>query len=191
MPDGETRILIVDNDASVRFSLCQILRHSGYSVQTAEDGFLALQEMNSELPDVLLSDLNMPRMSGFELLSIVRRRFPSIYVVGTTGAFVDQLPAGIAADAFYRKASSIIELFELIRTGKEIDLATLLSSRKSVPIWVPAVIDHASHASRVLIGCPECLRPFPHESQVLGAPQETVCRHCRATVNFAVVHQYV
>jgi CheY-like chemotaxis protein len=106
MLEVEVNLLIVDNDPSIRFSLCQIFRHMGHSVRTAEDGFHALQEMNAETPDVLVSDLNMPRMSGFELLSVVRRRFPAIFVVGMTGAFVDRLPEGIAADAWVPAVAS-------------------------------------------------------------------------------------
>lgn len=49
----------------------------GFSVRTAEDGFTALQILREVLPDIILSDLRMPGMSGFELLSIVRRRFPA------------------------------------------------------------------------------------------------------------------
>ena len=54
----------------------------------AEDGFSALAEIRKEVPDILLSDLNMPRMSGFELLSVVRRRFPSIRTIAMSGAFM-------------------------------------------------------------------------------------------------------
>jgi len=189
--DAGSNILVVDNEPSILFSLRQILRHAGHSVRVAEDGFNALQEMNGSLPDILLSDLNMPRMSGFELLSVVRRRFPSVYVIGMTGAFVDRLPDGIAADAFFRKASSITGLFDLIKAGMGADRVSLLASRESAPIWVPEVVDQALHVKRVLIGCPECLRAFPQESPVRrGAPQATSCSYCRATINFAVVEQY-
>ena len=56
--------------------MSHVLTEIGYRVRSAEDGFSALREMRHEVPDILLSDLNMPGMSGFELLSVVRRRFP-------------------------------------------------------------------------------------------------------------------
>ena len=57
-----------------------------------------------EVPDVILSDLNMPGMSGFEFLSVVRRRFPTVKVIAMSSAFaVDDIPPGVAADAFYQK----------------------------------------------------------------------------------------
>jgi CheY-like chemotaxis protein len=49
-----------------------------------------------ENPEIPLSDLNMPEMSGFELLSIVRRQFPTISLVGMSGAFSGtQIPCGV------------------------------------------------------------------------------------------------
>jgi len=190
MLDAEVNLLIVDNDPSIRFSLYHIFRHMGHYVRIAEDGFHALQEMSADTPDILISDLNMPRMSGFELLSVVRRRFPSVYVIGMTGAYVDRLPEGIAADAYYRKAMGIPALLELIKNGAQASRTSVWSALKATPIWVPVVADPVARAKQVYIGCPECLRAFPHESEVWGSPQETACSHCHAPINFAVVEQY-
>ena len=54
--------------ATSRGVLSHVLSEMGYRVRTAEDGFSALAELRKEIPDILLSDLNMPGMSGFELL---------------------------------------------------------------------------------------------------------------------------
>ena len=60
--------------------------------------------MKSELPDVLISDLDMPRMSGFELLFVVRERFPEVGVIAMSGAYSgNRVPRGLAANAFYPK----------------------------------------------------------------------------------------
>ena len=71
------RILVVDDEPSVRESLGMLLTEAGYEVSTAIDGFDALLRLKTFAPDVIISDLNMPQMSGFELLSVLRRRFPS------------------------------------------------------------------------------------------------------------------
>jgi CheY-like chemotaxis protein len=55
--------------------------NAGYEVRTSEDGFSALVQLRAALPDLIVSDLRMPNMSGFELLSIIRRRFPQIPVI--------------------------------------------------------------------------------------------------------------
>jgi CheY-like chemotaxis protein len=70
----EQKLLLVDDEPSIRRVLSAVLTEMGHEVRSAEDGFAALKEMHGWMPDILLSDLNMPGMSGFELLSVVRRR---------------------------------------------------------------------------------------------------------------------
>ena len=72
MPDEKVRLLIVDDEPAIRMSMSHVLAEIGYRVRSAEDGFSALRELKKEIPDILVSDLNMPGMSGFELLSVVR-----------------------------------------------------------------------------------------------------------------------
>ena len=55
------------------------------------------------MPDVIISDLGMPNMSGFELLSVVRRRFPHVPVIAISAKF-DGSPNGVIADGFFSKA---------------------------------------------------------------------------------------
>src|ERR1051326_8376652 len=80
-------ILIVDDEAAVRDTLAMLLQASGYFVSVAVNGFDALLQLKRKIPAIVLSDLNMPQMSGFEFLSVVRRRFPRISVVAMSGAY--------------------------------------------------------------------------------------------------------
>src|ERR1700691_4261647 len=108
MPKATVNLLVVDDDAALRMSLSHIFAAFGHHVRCAADGFSALSELRMEVPDVILSDLNMPGMSGFEFLSVVRRRFPTVRVIAMSSAFlVDALQAGVAADAFYQKGSNL------------------------------------------------------------------------------------
>jgi DNA-binding NtrC family response regulator len=99
----------------------------GYRVRTADSGFAGLAEMHEEVPDILLSDLNMPRMSGFDLRAVVSRRFPGVRAIAMSGAFSgDSIPCGAIADAFYEKGSSLADLLRAveipqsrIRTGEQ------------------------------------------------------------------------
>jgi CheY-like chemotaxis protein len=59
----KSKILVVDDDASVRQSLTMLLAAEGYAVNSAVNGFDALLQLKSSLPDVITSDLNMPQMS--------------------------------------------------------------------------------------------------------------------------------
>jgi CheY-like chemotaxis protein len=74
----KNRILIVDDDQSIRATVAMLLADEGYEVSAAEDGFDALLQMKSKVPELVVSDLNMPHMSGFEFLSVIRRRFPQV-----------------------------------------------------------------------------------------------------------------
>ena len=66
------QILVVDDEPSIRENLALLLSLVGYEVVTAKDGFDALLQIKRSVPDVIVSDLNMPQMSGFEFLSVVR-----------------------------------------------------------------------------------------------------------------------
>src|SRR6185437_956595 len=94
--ESKTRILVVEDDATVRLTISKLLSDEGYEVSTAGDGFDALLHLQQDIPDLILSDLNMPQMSGFELLSVVRRRFPEILVVASSGAYESsEIPNGV------------------------------------------------------------------------------------------------
>jgi CheY-like chemotaxis protein len=115
MLDIPNRLLIVDDDVSIRAVLSQHFSELGYCVRSAEDGSSALAEIEKELPDILLSDLNMPGIPGVQFLLMVRRMFPSIRVVAMSGAYSgSRVPHGVAADAFYEKGSSLNLLTEAV-----------------------------------------------------------------------------
>jgi CheY-like chemotaxis protein len=78
-------------------------RCRGYflNARSAEDGFAALLQIGQEIPDVIISDLNMSAMSGREFLSVVGRRFPGIRVIAMNAAYSgDGVPPESPADNF-------------------------------------------------------------------------------------------
>ena len=112
MPGNHMEVLLVEDDASLRLVLSAVLAQIGYKVRTASDGVSALVEMARHMPDLLVSDLNMPRMSGYELLTMVRREFPPIPMIAMSGALWKKIPAG--ADAFYQKGTHPVFLLQLV-----------------------------------------------------------------------------
>ena len=81
-----------------------LLTAQGYETLTAEDGFEGLAALKQSLPDIIISDLRMPNMNGFEFLSVVRRRFPTIPVIAVSGEFSGlSMPESVLADAFFSK----------------------------------------------------------------------------------------
>jgi CheY-like chemotaxis protein len=187
--DPLAKLLIVDDEPSVRNSMSQVLVEIGYSVRSAEDGFSALVEIRKEIPDIILSDLNMPRMSGFELLSVVRHRLPSIRVIAMSGAFSgDEVPSGVAADAFYQKGSGVRALLKLIESLAQRGHVLTNPPPSSTPLWIQKNASDASGEPCVMIDCPECLRTF---QQTVGGPlsqiREARCVHCGEIAYYAIV----
>jgi two-component system, cell cycle response regulator DivK len=68
------RILVADDKASSRELIRVILEHSGYQVDEAADGAEALEQALAHDPDLLLLDLQMPKLDGFAVLSALRKR---------------------------------------------------------------------------------------------------------------------
>jgi CheY-like chemotaxis protein len=181
-------LLIVDDNPILVSVLKEIFKERGYIVRTATDGFAALTTIRSRVPDILMSDLNMPRMSGFELLSIVRRRFPAIAVIAMSGAYSGAtVPQGVPADGFYAKgSSSVARLFEILYSIR--DEATRYSLRDASPIWIPHASSFQDGLANTAVACPECLRTFPHSlHHVRSLPAERHCPHCQHSVQLAIV----
>jgi CheY-like chemotaxis protein len=134
-------VLVVDDEAGIRDMVAMLLTNAGYDVATAEDGFDALLQMKARIPQVVVSDLNMPQMSGFEFLSVVRRRFPQVLVVAMSGAYAagDAVPGGVIADAFYAKGEGNPAALRTVVSGLLSNSAspTAVHTRQSAPVWVP------------------------------------------------------
>ena len=66
-------VMIVDDSLSVRNSLSQLMKDGGYRTVTARDGLEAVKLLETEVPDIVLTDLEMPRMNGLDLTSFIRK----------------------------------------------------------------------------------------------------------------------
>ncbi len=189
MRTQKTTLLLVEDDGVLLHLLSIILTHSGYDVRSAQDGFSALAAIRAEIPDILLSDLYMPGMSGFELLSVVRRRFPMIPVIAMSSAYSgSEVPAGIAADAFYAKATDLNVLLGIVSGMHGLPNGISSSSRSSIaPMWLPWPAD-GSEEKIVVITCPECMRSFTqlHTESTLII-HEAKCVYCSTLIPYAMV----
>lgn len=67
------KILIVDDSKSMRSLITTTLKSAGFEVQEAEDGIYAIESFKSFRPNLVLTDINMPRMGGLELISEIRK----------------------------------------------------------------------------------------------------------------------
>ena len=78
------RILIVDDDSSIRTLLSVVAARAGVESETAVDGLEAMQKLESGIYDLVVLDLSMPRMNGYDLIDRLRGRRPRPAVVVLT-----------------------------------------------------------------------------------------------------------
>jgi CheY-like chemotaxis protein len=178
-------VLLVDDDPTIWEILSVELEDAGFKAQQAEDGIDGLVKLRDELPKVIISDLQMPRMSGIEFISVVRRRFPSIPVIVLSGLIPRELPAEIKPErCFEKSARQIPQLLQAV-----CDLARKAPDRAYLPqvISIP-VRTRLSGAGYFVLTCTDCLRVF----QVASTPENktvertAVCVHCEARVPFLI-----
>ncbi len=116
MPD-KSKILVVDDEDALRTVLSGELASEGYAVHTAGDGDEAIQTMQKESYDLVLLDIKMPRVNGFEVLKFVKEKYPKTRVVMLTG-FADLKNAieskKLGAEDFVSKPYDLVDLLTTI-----------------------------------------------------------------------------
>jgi CheY-like chemotaxis protein len=180
------RILIVDDEPSLRQLGKLLLEAQGYEVLCAEDGFEGLAALKESLPDIIISDLRMPNMNGFEFLSVVRRRFPTIPVIVISSEFTGlSVPESVLADAFFSKGGfKPDELFEKI-----IDLLHELPTRPRAGKPTKAAVWVKNDKGSIAVTCSECLRTFPVSKAIRGV-NEAECDFCSSVIRFEIIGEH-
>ncbi len=95
-PMGEERhgfrVLVVDDDEAIRIYLGEVLREAGCRVLTASDGIEAVEILGASPVDLLITDYNMPRMSGLELIRWCQAILPALPTVLISGQDPETVP---------------------------------------------------------------------------------------------------
>jgi CheY-like chemotaxis protein len=182
---SENSVLLVDDDPSIREILSLELQEAGFKAQLAEDGIDGLVKLWGELPKVIISDLQMPRMSGIEFVSVVRRRFPCIPVIVLSGSIPRELPVEIKPDRWFEKsAQRIPELLQAIH-----DLAQEAPGRTYLPQMISAPVRaYAGFAGYFILTCTDCLRTFRATSTPKNkrVDRTAICTYCEARVPYLI-----
>ena len=101
MAEQKQRIVVVDDEQQIRIALFETLSAQGYNVSVAEDGRMALEIIKRNVPDLVISDIRMPEMSGLDLLHRIKAQFPALPVVIMTAyATVDTAVLAMKQGAF-------------------------------------------------------------------------------------------
>ena len=178
-------VLLVDDEPAIRDVLSIELKNAGFEAQEAQDGIDALVKLRDSRPHVIISDIEMPRMSGVEFIVVVRRRFPQIPVIVFSGSTPHEFPAEYKPDGWFEKGS--LKVPDLVRA-----VQTLAGKALNRP-YAPQVISIPirtlrSGAGYYVLTCTDCLREF----QVASGPEmktierTATCIHCEARVPFWV-----
>ena len=152
-------LLIVEDDPAMLIALRDILQGAGYLVQTAANGADALDHLSNSRPALILSDIAMPVMDGFELLEAVRKR-PS----GATIPFIFLTARGTREDIFTGKSLGVDDYIIKPVTSKELlsavqarlhradaftMMAQLMAAKDSLRVLANAIENKRYHVERV------------------------------------------
>lgn len=143
---GPIRVLVADDNADMRDYLTRLLRSDGYQVTTAVDGHQALDVIRADLPDIVVSDVMMPRLDGLGLVGALRadRRtaaLPVLLLSARAGQeeSISGLQAG--ADDYLVKPFAAAELLARVRANVELAQLRDYNAR-----WRTAVVDSLQEA---------------------------------------------
>jgi CheY-like chemotaxis protein len=192
MGPSKTTLLVVESNEVLRVALSHVLTAYGYKVRMASDGFAALAEIRDTIPGIVICNLTLPTMSGFDLLCVLRRRFLSVWVIATSSTFSDRdLPLGAIADAFYEKGPGMQSLLSMLLAFAGREPSAAVQKRSGlVSVWIREILQTASGEMFVITPCPECLRTFPHARGVAnGNMWSTGCFYCCCVIDYAIVQR--
>ena len=113
----KSRVLVVDDEDALRMVLSSELSSSGYEVATASDGDEAITVIQNKKFDLVLLDIKMPKVDGFEVLKFIKKNYPSVKVIMLTG-FADLKNAieskKHGAEDFVSKPYDLVDLLTTI-----------------------------------------------------------------------------
>lgn len=175
-------VLLVDDNPSVRALLSRQLEREGFETHEAHDGIDGLVKLRNELPAVIISDLQMPRMSGFEFVSVVRRRFPCIPVIVLSRSSPMDVPEESEPDVWFDKDA--LNFATLLRTLR--DLVRRTPEHPDLPQVVTPIRTRPGFAGYFMLTCPDCLRSFRAtcDSENRTGERTALCTYCEARVPF-------
>ena len=127
------KILVVDDEASIVTMLAYNLKKEGYDVVTAEDGEVALEKFESENPDLLLLDIMMPKMDGYEVCLKIREKsnVPIIMLTARADEVDKVVGLEMGADDYVTKPFGNRELIARVKANlRRSDIAPVTNNEK-------------------------------------------------------------
>jgi CheY-like chemotaxis protein len=142
------KVLLIDDDPLVQYTVSKILTSRGYEVVAAADGERGFEAVAVENPAVVITDLIMPEQEGLETIIRIKREYPEIGIIAISGGGrynnLDMLPMAqsLGADAIVSKPFEPEELLNPLRR-----LAGLLADREATAARAPVDAGRACPAA--------------------------------------------
>jgi CheY-like chemotaxis protein len=116
-PGVRPRVLVIDDDPSVRLSVCDMLESLGYETDDAEGGGQGVALLERHQYGLVITDLRMPSMSGWAVVNAVRERTPTMPIIVISGFATDDdaRQAQTVGVPLLRKPFSVAELRRVVR----------------------------------------------------------------------------
>lgn len=123
-----SKILVVDDSDDTREMMAKLLELESFTVVTAEDGSAGLDTADAERPDLIITDVNMPRMNGIEMIKRLREQdgFATVPIMAITaygnGVAKEALEAGAnrAATKPIQFTELVVEIKELLEAARRV-----------------------------------------------------------------------
>lgn len=142
------KVLVVEDDSVIRSNIVEILNMYNYDTALAENGKEALEVLEQYQPDIILSDIMMPEMTGIELLETLSGKsnfnlIPFLFLTAKTDPSDVRLGMGLGADDYITKPVSHTDLIKAIevRLSKIKKITSELKTTQSEPITDDMFID--------------------------------------------------
>ena len=108
--------LVVDDDASIRELVAEALEDAGYTVETADNGIEALEMVGRSVPDLIILDIWMPSLDGFDFMRTLRgdARTRDVPVVAMSAAYPQRAAHDLGVQEFLAKPFDVSALLEAV-----------------------------------------------------------------------------
>lgn len=170
------KILIVEDETSIRETLEEIFDLAGYDVASAKDGKEGFQNIIDNTPDIVVCDVNMPEMNGFELLGAINERMkdqiipPFLFLTAKVEPGDIRKGMGLGADDYILKPFDHIELLNAVRMRLEKRKKIMGNQGDELPM------NTGIHLDKLAIPSESGLQMIPFSELIYCEAERAYCR---------------
>ena len=155
------KIMIIEDEAALAQELALLLTQAGYQAYVVQDFAHPLLEIESQLPDLLLLDIQLPGVNGHQLLQEIRKKyqFPIIMVTSRANEMDEVLAMSYGADNYitkpYNPTALLLHIAAMFKRMQPQSTSLIQYQRKKD--WL---ISHPNFYWYLVLNCPSCFLPF-------------------------------